>query len=343
MNRVFRLRKTLLYEGIGCIAFSLVMFVACGSIFFLEDPARHGFHGEHSVALVGGMGCAVFGGMSLIGVYLCVAYFLERFTIDAPRVAVRSVFQNREFDTPKIERLEWRTRPAGGSVLFRLRNSAAKVRLELFGYREADRLGIIRALADLVPRGVQEGWPVFCQHIALPLRDGPASIALHQPSARTCKISRRRYDRLLAIVLPLAVGVSFALRSWLDWRQFLTLPIVVVGFWLLLRFHLPRDGSVELELASTADGRGTLILLGAAFGSLLIMVGLELLGTGAEIAVSTGCVVILLAAAPAAYYFIKAGKEHRAADRAGKESALNDWQRGEGTLTNVAAGKKDCG
>ena len=45
-------------------------------------------------------------------------------------------------------------------------------RLHLHGFDRQDRLEIVRRLRDLIPAGKQDGWPLFCSKVALPLRDG---------------------------------------------------------------------------------------------------------------------------------------------------------------------------
>jgi hypothetical protein len=77
MNETFRLRKAVKYQGIVYTLLLLAILAGCSSIFFPDEPTKHGFKGEHSVAVVGGMGVAVFGAMLLMSIYLWAAYYVE--------------------------------------------------------------------------------------------------------------------------------------------------------------------------------------------------------------------------------------------------------------------------
>src|SRR5438105_3146903 len=99
-------------------AIFLGAMVAYLSIFFQEDPAKNGFKGEHSVAIVGGMGLALFGTMFLMSLYIWAAYYVERFSINGTKLTIHSVFQSREFDVSELQRLKWRIYPRAGRLLF---------------------------------------------------------------------------------------------------------------------------------------------------------------------------------------------------------------------------------
>src|SRR6185437_9074377 len=87
------------------------------SIFFLEKPEEFGFKGPHSVAIVGGLGIAVFGGMALLSLYILSAYFVERFAVVEHTIYLKSLFQDRRFDLREIDRLRWKV-TRGGTLLF---------------------------------------------------------------------------------------------------------------------------------------------------------------------------------------------------------------------------------
>ena len=73
MTETFRLRKSVKHQRMTFAALFFAAMVGYGSIFFLEEPAKHGFKGEHSVVIVGGMGLAVFGTMLLMSIPYCVS------------------------------------------------------------------------------------------------------------------------------------------------------------------------------------------------------------------------------------------------------------------------------
>lgn len=255
MTETFRLRKMMKYMGMAFTAIFLAAAFVYLSIFFLEEPARHGFQRENSVVIVGSMGLIVFGAMLFLSVYVWAAYYVERFTVDGTKLALRSMLQNRQFEVSEIKGVLWRRYPNGGTILFHLPDG--KARLDLDGYSKDDRIRIIRALHDLVPAQVQEGWPMFCHAVALPLRDGKPAIVRADPSAKLTTITRRRYDRMLMVGLPLSIAVAIAFWAGLNLGQFFALPVLVFGAWLLLRFNVPREGSNEVQLLDSARGRAS--------------------------------------------------------------------------------------
>ena len=68
------------------------------------------------------------------------------------------MLQTRQFDVADLQCLEWQIAPPGGTIWFRA--VGTKGRLDLNSYGKHDRLRIIRALHELVPQQVQEGWPL---------------------------------------------------------------------------------------------------------------------------------------------------------------------------------------
>jgi hypothetical protein len=327
MIQTFRLRKGVLYQGMACSAFFSAAVIACVSIFFLEEPAKHGFHGEHSVAVVGGMGCFVFGTMLLISIYLLVAYYVEQFKIDGTKMLVRTVLRNREFDVSQLQRLRWKNRPIGGGIQFRLPGRA--VNLALHDYANDDRLRIIRALHAQVPTQIQDNWPSFCQQIALPLRDGFVSSLRFAPGARFYTITRRRYDRMVAICFPLSLVVALAVWMWRDLPQLTALPVLVVAMWLLLRFSVPREGQSSVQ--TTSANRCYLIFGGSWSVALVAMLAFGLSGEAESFSTAIVCLAVFAAVVPL-YFLFQADKERRAAEQVGLASVKDEWQRGESEL-----------
>lgn len=327
MNETFRLRKSVKYQAMAFTAFFLAAMLGYISIFYIKEPAKHGFKGPQSIAFVGWMGIAVFGTMTLASIYMWAAYYVERLTINGTTLSIRSIFQNRQFDISEIQFLKWRIHPFGGSILFRTQGS--KTRLDLHGFSKDDRLRIIRALHNLVPSHVQEGWPLFCHKVALPLRDGKPSIVRADPSAEYFTITRKRYDRMLFVGLPLSVALAVVLWVSLNLWQFTALPFLVIVAWFLLRFDVPAEGRPQVRLASTLQGRGQIIGWSAVVLSQLLMIGLALAGVGKSIACGVTLVVLLLAFPPMLFLFHKADKQRRIADERAAEPASLEWELGE--------------
>ncbi|HEV3339011.1 MAG TPA: hypothetical protein VG125_01605 [Pirellulales bacterium] len=317
-----------MYQWIGYSVFFLAAVVGSASAFFLPDPTEHGFKDEQAVVLVGGGGVALFGAMLLLSIYVCAAYYVERFTIKGTRIAIRSLLRNRDFDVSELQSLKWIAYPQGGSIRFQVLGSRA--RLDLSEYSKADQLEIIRSLHDLVPPDVQVNWPLYCHKVALPLRDGEPSIVRTGPKTQLCTLSRKRYDRMLAIGLPMAVVLAVVLWAWLKMNEVIVLPFVVIGFWLLLRFNVPREGLTTERLTSSSQGSAILIGLGAMVISPLVMISLGLWGIEESTACGVGCAIAGPAFLFMLYLLHKAEKQERTADEQAAPSAVANWQRGEG-------------
>ncbi|MFZ5829835.1 MAG: hypothetical protein ACOY3P_07095, partial [Planctomycetota bacterium] len=276
MVETFRLRKSLKHQAMVLGVIALVELITVSSVFFLEEPAKRGLEREHSVAILGGMGVAVFGTMLLLSISLWASYSLGRATIDGTTILLRSLFRTRRFDIRELRSLTWSQHPAGGSIVFRLREF--KSRLTLSGFEKDDRLRVIRALRKVVPAEVQEQWPMLCHKIAQPLRDGVEYRAGHDPSAKFCTIIRNRYDRLLAPCLVASITLAAGLIAWFRSWQFLVLPALIVGMWLVLRFHVPPEGLPVMRMTSTFCGRTAIFAMLAIVGSLILLIGLALAG-----------------------------------------------------------------
>jgi hypothetical protein len=304
----------------------LAVLIGYISLFFLDEPAKHGFKREHSAAVLGGAGIALFGTMLLGSLYMWTAYYVERFTITGSVISIRSMLQNCQFDISELQALKWQNYPAGGGIRFRILGS--KARLDLNGYSESDRLRIVRALRGLVPSDVQEGWPMFCHKVALPLRDGKPSIVRREPNATFYPINRKRYDRILIVALPLSVALAIGFWLRLKLWEFAAMPFLVIAAWLLLRFNVPAKGRTETRLTSTSHGMASIIGMGGVVLSQLLMIGLALLGVDKSIACWTGLAVLLATFPPMLFFLHKADKQRRIGDEQAAELAPLEWMEG---------------
>jgi hypothetical protein len=304
-------------------AIFLTVCLGYSSIFFLKDPARHGFRGEHSVAIVGGMGLVVFGLMLLLSLYIWAAYYVEKFTIHGTTLSIRSMMQNYEFDLSELQSLTWKSCPVGGSIVFRI--MGAKPYVEMYGYSHDDRLQIIKTMRDLVPASIQEGWPNFCHRVALPLRDGQPMLVRSEPSSQIVTVTRGRYDRAAAVVTPLSIVAAIVLWAWFNLWQFFALPILVLAGWLLLRFNVPPGGRVESRLTSTAQGRAQLFCLGTVMSVKLLMIGLRLGGVEGSTVCWIGCAILGTALVPILYMLHKVDKQRRIENEQAAKAAPDLW------------------
>lgn len=325
MTQTFRLAPNTKYQGIACTAFFLAMVIASASLFFLDDPVQSGFKGKNAAAAMGVIGVLLYGSMLVVSLYGWAAYYVERFTVDGTTLSLRTMMQRRRFDVGELQSLHWRR----GRLVFRTSDSTT--RLDLSDYSRADRLQIIRALRKLVPTQSQDGWPMFCHKVALPLRDNQSSLLRSEPNAKRTTITRKRYDRALAVALPASIALALALGLGMHLWQFAVLPFVLIAFWLLLRSSVPAAGRVEARSTSPSFKRGLLIGGGGAAVAMLLMVGLQSLGVEDSTACNAG-LVALLPTFPTMLFFIhKSDKERRAADERAAELAPSEWERGEST------------
>jgi hypothetical protein len=255
LQETFRLRKSILCQGILYAVFFFLATAAYSFLFFLDNPAQQGFKDGHAAAILGGAGVALFGFMLLLSLCMIRAYCVEQFRVTGTTLHARSVLQNQQFDRSEIQCVRWKTSPSGA---IRFRVFGRTTRLDLHGFAREDRLRIIRIVRALVPAASQQGWEMFCHKIALPLRDGTPATLRVDDSIRTVLVTRKRYDRLFAVLVPICAVVSAGLWCLFGGRQFFLLPLGAVGFWLLLRFNIPKTGVRSAEVTSFPCGRAQL-------------------------------------------------------------------------------------
>jgi hypothetical protein len=295
MNSTFRLRKTFLYLGIiGTLCFFVATF---GSAipFFLKQPAKHGFKGPHSVAIVAGSGVVFFALLTALSIYMIIEYYVSNVSIVGTMIRIQSVFRIKQFDASSINCLEWKHRVPGGKLV--LRTTTNRAVLSLKDFADVDGLAIIRQIRRLIPENIQLGWEEFCHFVALPLREGrrprhpgspPSTDLMSLPETDRVFVTRQRYDRLFAVVLPLIV-----IAATVVWWQFAMvmafalLPIVVF-FWGLLRFNVPKQGKWSTKWAATPEGRIIGLSQLALPAIFLLMMMFRLAGLNQDVALYLG-------------------------------------------------------
>lgn len=327
MNATFHLSPKVKHQGIGCALLFLVAVVGYSSLLFLAEPEQHGFKGRPSVLVVSGMGIVVFGSMLLLSLYMWASYHATLFSINDTKITIQKLFQNHELGVNDLKLLKWRVYPSRGSVLFRTSSSKSSIALD--GFSRADRLKIIRILRAFVSDQLQEGWPLFCHKVALPLRDGKPSILRSEPNAKLYTITRTRYDRILFIALPLSIALALLLWLQLDLPQSFVLPAFVLLLWLYIRSNIPSEGYVTTRLLSTSHGWFSLISWGAIVASQLLMISLILFDVSKETACWASVIVLLVAFPPMLYFMCRSEKEQKGYQAI--ELALIEWENGEMT------------
>jgi hypothetical protein len=156
LQETFRLRKSILCQGILYAVFFFLATAAYSFLFFLDNPAQQGFKDGHAAAILGGAGVALFGFMLLLSLCMIRAYCVEQFRVTGTTLHARSVLQNQQFDRSEIQCVRWKTSPSGA---IRFRVFGRTTRLDLHGFAREDRLRIIRivrcksaGLGDVLPQ-----------------------------------------------------------------------------------------------------------------------------------------------------------------------------------------------
>jgi len=226
--------------------------------FYVELHSERPFAGQRRTPALG---------LIALGFIFC---FMALWTLDFARfhgevlfitdesIATRWPFKKRLLNLGEIEKLRWTRLKQAARVQLMSRDE--KVWVELSAFTAPDRLRIIRLLRKLVPEVRQEDWPLFCHRVALPLRDGISSRERlwretgNPPDSAFVMITRRRYDRLLAFALPLALIVA-GVGCWCGYPVFLACPVVVAAHWLAMRLRIPRQGRRELRFMKDRSAR----------------------------------------------------------------------------------------
>jgi hypothetical protein len=321
----FRVRKFYQILGIACTALFFVATVGNASVFFLEHPEDYGYKGEHSVVIVGSFGTATFGCMTLLGVYILLAYYKVFVEVDGATIRLQTVFRFQRFDASEIQTVTWRT--AGASVLLGLPGRSR--RIELGNFSETDQLSIIRLIRSLTPTARHERWDLFCHRVALPLRDGILPTVRVDNSVQLVTIDRSRYDRLLLMMLAPTLLTTFALCWCLETWVFVVLPVLVAGFWLLLRFNTPKEGNQQVRLVSSPSGRAQAAAHILMPTTVLLLLVLALAGVEKNTAFGIVAVVAVPSLIAIIFAAIRANKHERMIELQGAESADEAWRTGE--------------
>lgn len=240
-SREFRPTKKGLYIGGMAIAVGSTMVIATlVGAFWGPLPTNN----SERIPLWVLVPLAVF---TLMGIYLVVAQRRTSISIEGTRLVVRSPFATYEFDLTNVESASWQLHPPGGSVQLKGVDKSAKIPLQDFS--TPDRLELIQLIHQNVPEERQHDWALFCHRIALPLREGwPSRLVMDAPESQRVLVTRRHYDRLFGGLLLICIVIAIVFSLFFGRHAAFALPVVTIGFWLLLRFNVPREGRWGLRV-----------------------------------------------------------------------------------------------
>ncbi|MCA9093712.1 MAG: hypothetical protein KDA68_09515 [Planctomycetaceae bacterium] len=332
MGETFHQTKWAKNQELRSAAMLVLLMAICSVPVFNIELFKDGSGGEENGFWLCLIGMYISGALTVSSVVFWVTSYDEQVTIRGNRVGIRSLIRNQEFDISEIQRLSWTFFPAvAGALFFRLEQR--RVSLSLEGFSRHDRLRIISVLRDLVPESVQRGWPEFCRRVALPLRDGrprkPREKRIN-PRARPVRITRKNYDRIATVMIPLSI--VYALVAWklLNAPQVLASPFIVAGGWIVLRFSISREGFVvhRVPLTFTAQDRAMLpsmILMG---GGMVLIFALDNWGIDKRIVAGIGLPPLLSGRLLLTLQRWKENKQWKLRNKHVFDEAVAAWENG---------------
>jgi hypothetical protein len=284
-------RRLYLYLGLICLA----AFFVCGCLSALgvsgNAPAQSGIDARATTML--GLMAA---GSGFVGGMLSAAYLL-RVTLSDTQIVIASIVARHEFDESRIKRLLWTKRGRGNRI--RIEAITSSTSLEIGVFSNQDQLQIMRHLRRLVPESNQCEWETFCHHVATPLREGqnprPPGVvpfdSLSLPESARVFVTRQRYDRFFALLLVPSTILATGIRWIFGKSEAIALLILLVFFWMLLRFNVPLEGKWDARWTATKERRIVGLVHLAMPLAFLAALGLKLLGLNKNIAL---CFVMAL-------------------------------------------------
>jgi hypothetical protein len=327
MHETFRLSKSILRQGLVCTPLFLAATIGSACVFFIQNPAKHGFNGPHSVAITGTMGVLVFGTMTLLGAYTLLAYHREWVTIGSTFVAMRSVFKDRRFDAARIDKLVWKPSPQQSRIVFEVLGQ--RTRIDLGNYGNDDRLRMITLLHALVAEEKQVGWPLFCYKCALPLRDSFLPAADRPLGPNEILVTRERYDRFFLKLLPLSIEAT-AVAWWMVRHPVaLLIPVVLLMSWFVLRLEAGPEGSRQARMHWEPGLSGMLPPFAILLAFPLVAAEMQQAGF-AQTAINSTCGVLIAVALGLMFHAgRKADKRRQREDEIAVPASVARWEQGE--------------
>lgn len=178
-------------------------------------------------------------------------------TIQKETVILQGVFSCKEIDLSRVLEARWKLI---GSGVLTLKTLTEKGSVHLLNFEREDRLWLIQYFRSHLPESIQQNWDLFCLKVAIPLRD-PKPKVFRDPGPDEILITRKRYDRF-GIPLSILSIICTALAAWyFRFPRYLGVSVIPIGFWLLLRYSIPKRGMVGRRISADRDLKQMLIFL----------------------------------------------------------------------------------
>lgn len=241
-ERTLRPRRGLLRLGVTCLALFVGMFVVSTGV-FLCDPSVPPTRRVLLAVLCG----SIWLFMATLSGLMIVSCCRESWHVNKLLVRHVGLFRTREIVFAHVSKLRWICSAAGTISLKTPRQS---LRISLENFTKEERLWLIHMLRGIVPDSPQVNWDQFCGGIAVPL-----SRPVENPDRRLKpdegRFTRGRCDLYFGVLFAATMGTVLFLEHVPDrLPQRIVAPIVVIAFWLLLRFQIPRSGLIATRLRS---------------------------------------------------------------------------------------------
>lgn len=215
-QRCFRVKRNYLTLGLIGGGFSLIagivsVFTTIGS----NDPAFS------SPVLAIAIFCAFYGSMTLLGVYLVMAYVRYRLFVSIDAITEVGGFAKKTIQCSAVTAVIWRTLPKGGSVV--IQTVEQKITLSFMNYPTEDRGELQAIVRERFDPDLQTGWQPYFEHFE----------QLEQNKAKATR-------GIVLLVCPIFVIVAaLFIKAWLEGQGvfYLVLGLANVGvvLWLMGR------------------------------------------------------------------------------------------------------------
>lgn len=267
MQKTFRLKEETLKTGIFCLLCFLAMGTFSVVCTTLVPPPKARLQPVHMAMVFG----VFWGAISCLAIWILLAYWRERLTVNDETVIQRGVFRTRVIRFNEVDKLVWRPAPPQLQLIA----ETTKLKIHFVNFSMADQLSLIQHVQQRTPNAVQVNWEMFCTKVAVPLSMYEAGCLA--PGQVT--VTRKRWARYFipATLLFAILGVAASLT--LQMHRMLIAPLPMLLLWALLHFSTPRKGLAASRIdAKPESGRFLLFLLawaGVAFALMLTLIFLD--------------------------------------------------------------------